>query len=337
MPLFSEIYNVYFQILKKILLDREGLSAEDLREQISVEGFEERPLYILPKLFSGEWNVLKKEGDLYISRLSDDFYVPLTNLQRSYLKTILQDARMQLFLEKSEIAKIDELLADVPLLWAQDDFYYYDRFTTSDDYSSPAYREHFQALLNAILQGRFVDIEYRSRTGQRVHHHYLPGRLEYSIKNDKFRLLAAKQRTVRSANCPYVQSKSDHRFHLETLNLDRMEQVTVTEKPAPENLDFNALIQKSYYPEPVHILIHNERNALERTMLHFANYEKNTTKLADDLYECFIYYNKNMETELLIEVLSFGPMIEVLGNQVFLSQLKARLWRQRRTRRKRPE
>lgn len=317
MTLFSEIYNVYFQILKKILQDKKGLSADELQEQIRVEGFEESPLYILPKLFSGEWNVLKKKGNLYISRLSDDFYVPLTNLQRSYLKTILQDARMQLFLEKSEIAKIDELLADIPLLWAQEDFYYYDRFTTSDDYTSPAYREHFQSLLDAILQGRFVDVEYRSRTGQRVHHHYLPCRLEYSIKNDKFRLLAAK-------------SKNGLRFHLETLNLDRIEKVTVTEKPAPENLDFNELIQKSYYPEPVHILIHNERNALERTMLHFANYEKNTIKLAEDLYECFIYYNKNMETELLIEVLSFGPMIEVLGNEAFLSQLKARLERQRR-------
>ncbi len=320
MTLFSEIYNVYFQILKKILMDREGLSAEDLREQICVEGFEESPLYILPKLFSGEWNVLKKEGNLYFSRLSDDFYVPLTNLQRSYLKTILQDTRMQLFLKKEELVKIDGLLADVPLLWSPDDFYYYDRFTSSDDYTSPAYREHFRTLLDAILQRRFVDIEYHSKTGQRVHHHYMPGRLEYSIKNDKFRLLAAKP------------LRAD-RFHLETLNLDRIEQVTITEKPAPENMNFNALIQKSYYPEPVHILIHNERNALERTMLHFANYEKNTTKLADDLYECFIYYNKNMETELLIEVLSFGPMIEVLGNEAFLGQLKARLRRQKRTRR----
>ena len=35
-----------------------------------------------------------------------------------------------------------------------------------------------------------------------------------------------------------------------------------------------------------------------------------------------------METELLIEVMWFRSMIEVLGNTVFLSQLKARLRRQ---------
>ena len=34
MTLFSEIYNVYFQILKRILQDRNGFSAEELREQI---------------------------------------------------------------------------------------------------------------------------------------------------------------------------------------------------------------------------------------------------------------------------------------------------------------
>ena len=35
-----------------------------------------------------------------------------------------------------------------------------------------------------------------------------------------------------------------------------------------------------------------------------------------------------METELLIEVMSFGPMLTVLGNERFLNNLKARLQRQ---------
>lgn len=63
-------------------------------------------------------------------------------------------------------------------------------------------------------------------------------------------------------------------------------------------------------------------------MLQFANYEKNTTKIDDNTYECLIYYNEKMETELLIEVLSFGPMIEVLGNEHFLRQIKQRLRKQ---------
>ncbi len=76
----------------------------------------------------------------------------------------------------------------------------------------------------------------------------------------------------------------------------------------------------------LHII--NKRNALERAMLHFANYEKNTRKIDQDTYECLIYYNQMMETELLIEVMSFGPMLKVVGNDRFLKSLKTRLRRQ---------
>ena len=64
-------------------------------------------------------------------------------------------------------------------------------------------------------------------------------------------------------------------------------------------------------------------------MLQFANYEKNTTRIGENLYQCEIYYNKSNETELLIEVLSFGPMVKVIGNVGFLKQLRERLKRQK--------
>ena len=63
-------------------------------------------------------------------------------------------------------------------------------------------------------------------------------------------------------------------------------------------------------------------------MLHFANYEKHTTKLDDEHYECLIYYNQGMETELLIEILSFGPTIKVLGPDNFVLKIKERIDKQ---------
>ena len=93
-------------------------------------------------------------------------------------------------------------------------------------------------------------------------------------------------------------------------------------------IDLNSLIQNSYYKEPLTLHIINRRNALERAMLHFANYEKNTTKIDENTYECLIYYNQSMETELLIEVMSFGPMLTVVENDKFLYSLKKRLKRQ---------
>ena len=63
-------------------------------------------------------------------------------------------------------------------------------------------------------------------------------------------------------------------------------------------------------------------------MLHFSNYEKRTRKIDEDTWECLIYYNRSMETELLIEILSFGPTVKVTGPDSFVALVKERLKRQ---------
>ena len=84
-----------------------------------------------------------------------------------------------------------------------------------------------------------------------------------------------------------------------------------------------------YYKEPATLLIKTERNALERAMLQFAQYKKNTVRISDDLYKCEIFYNETSETELLIEVLSFGSAVEVMGSERFKKLFKQRIEKQR--------
>ena len=68
--------------------------------------------------------------------------------------------------------------------------------------------------------------------------------------------------------------------------------------------DIDACLEHSLCREPVVLEISNERNALERTMLHFACYKKRTEKLGDSgKYLCRIYYSRDVETELLIQIL----------------------------------
>ena len=70
------------------------------------------------------------------------------------------------------------------------------------------------------------------------------------------------------------------------------------------------------------------RNALERAMLHFANYEKETRQISDTVYHMKCSYNKSDETEVLIRILSFGPMLRVLEPASFVKQINERLLRQ---------
>lgn len=317
MELFSEIYNCYYQVLRHLLCTQTALTTQQIRSQICGEGFEESMLSIIPKLENGIWNLFQREGDLFLSKLTSSFTTPVSSLQKSYLKALLSDPRIRLFLNREQLEALHKMLSAVSPLWTQEQFYYYDRFADGDLYENENYRHNFRTLLAAQKNHQYVDIDYNSPNGNRIHHHYVPARLEYSVKNDKFRLLALK-------------NTKNQNMRLEILNISRIQSIHLTEKTLSSAIDLNALIQNSYYREPLKLHIINKRNALERAMLHFANYEKNTTKIDANTYECLIYYNQSMETELLIEVMSFGPMLTVIGNDKFLRSLKARLQRQKK-------
>lgn len=313
--LFSEVYNCYFQVIQSLIGKHGPISEKELNFRIQNDCFEESILYLLPKLTEKGWGFFEKQDGFLYSNLSDDFYVPLTDLQKSYLKAILMDEKIRLFLDDKEIEDINALLADISPLYAPDDFYYYDRFSDKDDYTDPDYRKHFQAIITAIQNHEYLDIQYESRLHHIICHNCLPCRIEYSIKNDRFRLL-------------FIESPLKRHLKVETLNLNRIKEVAPTGQTVKRLPDINKSLRRAYYREPVRVIIKNRRNALERAMLQFANYEKSTRKLDDDTYECLIYYNKRTETELLIEILSFGPMLKVMGNERFLELLKKRLERQ---------
>ena len=258
MELFSEIYSCYYQVLRHLLCSQDALTIQDIRRRICGEGFEESLLSIIPKLEDGSWYLFEKDGALYRSRLSPSFITPVSDLEKSYLKALLSDPRIGLFLEQTQLEALDNMLASVAPLWRPEQFYYFDRFADSDPYEDENYRTCFRTLLQAQKQNRYVDIDYTSPSGSRVHHHYIPARLEYSVKNDKFRVLAL-----------YPAQSADK---LEILNVSRIQSVKPLQKTLSSPVDLDAVIRRSYYKEPLRLRIVNKRNALERAMLHFANY-----------------------------------------------------------------
>lgn len=318
MELFSELYNCYYQIVDNILREAERLpvSEKTMLEECTRLGFAESSLYILPKLISGEWQLLSSDDRLHYRAVTNDHMtLPLTRLQRSWLKTLLKDKRFRLFFSDSQLPVLENYVRDAETLWEPEDFHCYDQYADGDCYTSPEYQKHFRTLLAAIPKRQYVTISYQSRKGCRITRHYLPLSLEYSAKNDQFRLLA-------------VPENERHSIFIRIINLKGITETKPLPRFDKEDFDLVSLIQKTYYKEPVRLLIKNQRNALERAMLHFANYKKKTKKIDENTWECLIYYNSSMETELLIEILSFGPAIQVTGPDSFLAQVKDRLQKQ---------
>ena len=79
----------------------------------------------------------------------------------------------------------------------------------------------------------------------------------------------------------------------------------------------------------VEIEVTDERNALERVLMHFAHFEKEAERMDQNHYRIAITYEKEDETEIVIRMLSFGPMVKVTSPSHFIELVKERLIQQK--------
>lgn len=323
MELFHKIYNCYFNVVRHILSAsaKNPISRSDMDKICRRYGFEESSLIILPKLTDGTWPLMEETGiengpSGFISRLNKAPAVPpLTNLQKSWLRSLLNDRRLPLFLEEDDISSLEIYLSDTPALYNPQDFRYFDQYLDGDSYDSDTYRSHFKTVLKALKEQRSLIIIYEGRRGL-LTLDAVPYQLQYSSKDDKFRLCC-----LEFQNGKYSRST--------ILNMARVKSCQMTTQKAPKHLNAYLFRPVQKAKEPVQIEISGERNSLERCMLHFANYEKHTQYDEDrKCWLCSIYYDLADETELLIDILSFGPVIRVLGPKSFVRQIRSRVERQ---------
>ena len=134
----------------------------------------------------------------------------------------------------------------------------------------------------------------------------VPRKLEYSPKDDKFRIISASPGG-----------------HARSINMARIRSVELLER-CPER----DLTPAQFRMMTVVLELTDERNALERSMLHFSNLEKETVKLDGKHYRITLHYEQEDETEILIRVLSFGPVLKVVEPESFARLVRERLARQ---------
>lgn len=299
--LFSEIYGTYYNILARLLEQAAAgtLSREAMYATIRKYGFEESGLAIPEALESQTWPLLRRD---FSTPLEHAPTMPLTDLQKRWLKTLLSDPRIRLFDPPVEG------LEDVQPLYPRDALVYYDRYSDGDPFEDPEYIAHFRCILEAIRHRRWLRVWFTSKSGRHCWR-CVPYALEYSAKDDKFRLISANRRTPLS------------------INLGRIRHCVLLE-PCEE---------ADYRPIPMQkralvLELTDERNALERVMLHFSHLDKETERLGENRYRVTLRYELEDETELLIRVLSFGPVLKVISPESFIDLLRERLIKQQNLR-----
>ena len=297
--IFSEIYSSYFKAVSAILAKAvDGVLTErELTRTVLENAFGESLITIPARLTDGSWPLITED---FGTPLQHKPQMPLTTLEKQWLKALLLDPRIRLF-DPSE-----EGLEDVEPLFTPDQFVYFDRYADGDDYSDPRYIEHFRMIIRAMHEKRKIRVRFHGHRGTRQSSVCIPYRLEYSSKDDKFRLITGFR------NKPL------------TVNLSRIDSVHILD-PWEEN-EYRLPHERE---KELVMELYDTRNALERAMLHFSDLEKETERIDDRRYRITLHYRQGDETEILIRILSFGPVLKVLEPKHMVDQIRERLTRQR--------
>lgn len=304
--LFHEIYGNYFQVITAILEEAlEGsLTEQRIGAIISEKAFGESMLNIQPALRTGEWPFFDENLKTPIKEAP---FMPLTLLEKRWLKALLSDPRIRLFFPASApIAdfgtRMEKLFSDIEPLYSQEALVYYDRYSDGDPFTDETYIENFRMILTSLKEKRKLQIWFNDRHGNKHMRIAVPYRLEYSSKDDKFRLLTAGK------GAPL------------TVNLGRISRCRLLEYYKDSELHLPDLKK-----EEVLLELKDERNALERAMLHFSHLQKETRRLEENIYRIRLFYDIEDETEILIRILAFGPMLKVLEPESFVEKIRRRL------------
>lgn len=300
--IFHEIYSVYYKTVAKILetaLDH-PLKKDEIYKIIEEYAFSESILSIEPALRKQKWQLLRSDGTTILKNHPS---MPLTTIQKRWLKSICQDPRIHLF--QDDFTELD--FSETEPLFTPEDFYIFDKYQDGDDYTDESYIRNFRMILDAIKNQYPLKITTYNHRGKKVSMKILPKYLEYSEKDDKFRVAGFGSRLGGTINLGRIISCEREEMSENTELIHRI-------PPRKRRVIFE---------------LEDERNALERVLLHFAHFPKKAKRVEENKYQITFDYDKDDETEMVIRILSFGPMIKVVQPDYFVNLIKERLRKQK--------
>ena len=295
--LFHEIYGSYYLAVASILKEAAHgkLTGSRMNSLIREHAFGESLLTIPDGLKGEKWKLMHKD---FSTPLKEEPSMPLSILEKRWMKALLLDPRILLFHpDMSGLEEVEPLFTPKMLV-------YYDRYTDGDNYQDLDYKRHFDTILKALQHKRNLYIRFESRQHVIARVVVTPYYLEYSEKDDRFRLVAAG-----SKGCW-------------TINLSRVIECRFSDRSCPMPL-------KESVKRSVILELEDRRNTLNRVLLHFSHLEKETKKLDEHSYRLTLKYDRQDETEMVIRILSFGPTVKVVEPQQFICLLRERIDRQR--------
>lgn len=347
--IFSRFNSCYIQIYGTVLSrTNKPTERSEIQKYISEAiynyGFEDTYLDVsfsemlkigmLHECYDQYGQLMMKEGKpLYESFLSHkDMPIcrPLSHMERRWIRSIIEDQRLRLFLNDNEIQALRATLENDTPLYTPDEISIFDKYIDGDPYESATYVSSFRALLEVIQNGPAAcRVSYTTEKSDEINTQILvPIKLEYSERDNKFRLLAhevKEEEFIRGRRL--VERKKG-------LSIIRLSNIVHVEPMAEDDIlfashEWNAIEQGLLCKEPIVVRVSNTFNAIERFMIAVSPYRKESKYDAEtDTCIVRIWYATIDEKELLLTLRSFGGAIEVVGPKKVRAEIIKRVDKQ---------
>ena len=173
--IFSELYSAYYNTVARIITAAfdKNTTEKDLDRIVSENAFSESVLNIMPSLKSGKWKLLDSSLK---PLLKHEPTMPLTLLQKRWLKAVSLDKRVRLF----DVQFPD--LSDVEPLFTEDDYKVYDKYSDGDNFGDEGYIGRFRLIYYAIKNNLPIIARLNNRYGKEATLRFFPKGFEYSEK-----------------------------------------------------------------------------------------------------------------------------------------------------------
>ncbi|MDE5583683.1 MAG: WYL domain-containing protein, partial [Ruminococcus sp.] len=275
------------------------------------------PQKLIPKNSGEDWGFLRKnEQGEFISAMKNRTVNIFTEIQKSWLKSKLDDPKINLFIGKNTQNQLKKRLENTACFADRKHLRYTDQFSDGDNFCDEGYIKNFRTVIRAVKRREVLEIIFLSGRGKKISGKYFPLKMQYSLKNDRFRLFCFTVRDGRISDSGVI-------------NIGRIIEVKNTGCRPDDIPDMDSFFQQRKCREPVTVRIFAERNAPERFFMEFAPYEKYTESIEDDgSYIIKMWYDYQEETELLIRLLGFGSVAEVVSPSDFRRKISERIAQQ---------
>lgn len=319
MELFNDYKNRYYRCIQNIINDiynGEKYTKQDIR-RILQDAYLEQEFVLVDEFVNGKFFEL--EGDFAKLRIDSNIPIRLNDLEIAYLKMFVEDEEFNKVLDEEILTKLKQKLDKIDSLnynqyWERESI---DKF--GDNLDNLEFRNKIIILEKAILNNKFIKYYSKNRKGDVFEDKIAyPYKIEYSIKNNKYRLIVFGDNRAIKINIDSITK----------IEILEDKDFSLKDKPISQDEKIKEFINnKKNIDEPIVLKIEDNKNTLDRCFNLFSAYDKRYYYDDNNNLILNIYYHDFDEAEIVRDILSLGKSVIVLESKKIRDKVVGRILR----------